>query len=577
MHADSGPPNSDPCGRGAPTPLSDLCGVRSPRPHSQPTSGILPWLCCFLALFAFSCAKRETSVQSGNREGILHRGIGPELADLDPQLAVPAGDYNVLSALFEGLVAEDPVDLHPVPGVAERWEVSPDGLTYTFYLRANARWSNGDAVTAQDFIASFQRILAPSLGAENAPSFYVVQRAEAFHKGRLGDFTQVGFSAPDARTLRITLEQPTPYFLTLLNQAAWFPVHLPTIGKYGSTTERGNPWARPERLVGNGPFVLKEWRRGQKIVVEKSPTYWDAATVRLTAIHFYSFDSLDAEERAFRTGQLHLTEALPSGKVETYRRNDPSLLRIDPLFGTYFYRLNISRPFLNEPRVRRALSLAIDRVAIAEKILGGGQIPAHAFTPPGTAGYTFAPPSGDPSAATGPDEARRLLVDAGYPGGRGLPAFELLFNSSEDHRLIAEAVQEMWRRELGIEVRLANQEWKSTLEARRTGNYQMLRSVWIGDYVDPQTFLGIWTGDSGNNYTGWSSPGYDSLLREAALTADPASRLALLQKAEALLLEAAPLIPLYHYTHVFLIRPTVKGWHPTLLDHHPYKHVWLEE
>jgi oligopeptide transport system substrate-binding protein len=529
------------------------------------------FLLAVAVLFA-GCVKRESSVDRGNREQVLHRGVGPDLASLDPQLAVASGDYNVLSALFEGLVAEDPSDLHPVPGVAESWEISPDQRTYTFHLRANARWSNGDPVTAQDFVASFHRILTPVLGAENAALLYVVQGAEAFHKGHLANFEAVGFSAPDARTLRITLEQPTPAFLAMLNHTAWFPVHLPSIEKYGAATLRETSWAVPGRLVGNGPFVLKQWQRGQKIVVEKSPTYWDAAAVRLNAIHFYTIDSLDAEERAFRAGQLHLTEALPSGKVESYRRDAPGLLRIDPLLGTYFYRLNVTRPFLNEPRVRRALALSVDRETIARKLLHGGQLPAYSFTPPGTAGYTSSA-----VLTTDVEEARRLLVQAGYPGGKGLPSFELLFNSSEDHRMIAEAVQEMWRRDLGVEVRLANQEWKSILDARRSGNYQILRSVWIGDFIDPQSFLGIWTSDSGNNYTGWGDPAYDSLLREASLTADPTARFALLAKAEARLLEAAPLVPIYHYTHVFLIRPSVKGWLPTLLDHHPYKHVWLEE
>lgn len=520
--------------------------------------------------FLTACGPRETLVERGNREQVLHRGIGADLNDLDPHLATQASDYNVLSALLEGLVAEDPVDLHPVPGVAERWDISPDGLVYTFHLRADARWSDGEPVTAQDFIASFRRMLTPSLGADNAPLLYVIQGAEAFHRDQ-SDFASVGLTAPDARTLRITLEHAVPYFLSLLNHTAWFPVPLRVIEKYGSATQRGNPWARPGRFIGNGPFTLTAWRTSQEIVVTKSPTYWDAAHVRLNAIHFHAYDSIDAEERAFRAGQLHLTEALPPAKIAAYRASQPDLLRIDPLVGTYFYRLNITRPFLNEPRIRRALSLAIDRDAIVTKILGGGQLPAHAFTPPHTAGYT--------SHAQVPTDfaaARQLLVDAGYPGGKGLPPFELLFNSSETHRLIAEAVQEMWRRELGVDVRLVNQDLKSTLDARRTGNFQILRSVWTADYLDPSSFLAIWTGASGNNYTGWSSPDYDALLFAADRTQNQNERYALLQKAEALLLDASPLIPIYYYTHVFVIRPSVHGWHPTPLDHHPYKYVYLE-
>jgi len=524
----------------------------------------------FSLLFFPACSPHETPVARGDRDQILHRGIGHDLADLDPALATQASDYSVLSALFEGLVAEDPVDLHPVPGVAERWEISPDGLTYTFFLRANAQWANGDAVTAPDFADSWRRCLTPALAADNASFLYVIQGAEAFNKNLI-PFSQVGVAALDAHTLRVTLEHPTPCFLSLLTNPAFYPVNLRALEKSGSTTDRNNAWARPGRLVGNGPFNLAAWRSGQEIVVEKSGTYWDSATVRLRGIHFHAIDSLDVEERAFRAGQLHLTDAVATGKIDTYRRDSPDLLRIDPLLGTYFYSINTTRPFLNDARIRRALALAVDRDAIVEKILRGGQLPAHAFVPPDTAGYTA-------SAALPTDfaAARRLLAEAGYPGGKGLPAFELLFNNSESHRLIAEAVQEMWRRELGVEIHLSNQERKSTLEARRAGTYEIMRAVWIADFVDPASFLEIFRSDSGNNYTGWKNPDYDALLFAAVREPDPAARRALFQKAEALLLDSAPLIPIYHYTHVFLIQPSVKGWHPTVLDHHPYKNVWLE-
>jgi oligopeptide transport system substrate-binding protein len=532
---------------------------------------------CLLALFAAlpfgpaGCAKRETVVDRGNRDQILHRGMGPEVADLDPHLATTANDYTVLSALFEGLVAEDPETLNPVPGVAERWDISDDGLTYTFRLRTDAKWSNGDPVTARDFLGSWQRVLTPSLGADNASLLYIVRNAESFHKGQLADFAEVGFSAPDDHTILITLEHPASYFLSLLQHWVWWPVHLPTIEKSGSLYERGNRWARVGTFVGNGPFSLKDWRTGQHIDVEKSPTYWDAATVRLNGIRFHPIEDLAAEERAFRSGQLHLTEALPVAKVDTYRRNQPELLRIDPYLGTYYYTLNTNRPFLNEAKVRRALALAVDRTGIADKILRGGQVPAHAFTPPGTAGYT-------PAARfdTDYDEARRLLAEAGYPSGKGAPILEILLNTSDNHRIIAEEIQSTWRKELGLEIRLLNMEGKSVLAARRVGDFQILRSSWIGDYNDPATFLSVWASDSGNNHSGWSNTAYDDLLYQAARATDIETRHGLFQQAEALLVADAPFIPLYTYTHVFLKHPAVHGWHPTLLDHHPYKHVWLE-
>jgi oligopeptide transport system substrate-binding protein len=538
----------------------------------RPPTSVLRLLFFVLCLLSITgCAKRETAVERGNRDQILIRGMGPEVADLDPHLATTANDYTVLSALFEGLVAEDPQTLAPVPGVAERWELSADALTYTFHLRANAKWSNGEPVTSRDFLASWKRVLTPSLAADNAYLLYIVQNAEAFHKGRLADFAQVGFSAPDDRTVRITLEHPAAYFLSMLQHWVWWPVHLPTLEKSGSPYTRGNRWALPATFVGNGPFNLKEWRTGQHIDVVKSSVYWDAATVRLNGIRFLPIEDLNAEERAFRSGQLHLTEALPVAKVDAYRKDNPAVLRIDPYLGTYYYTLNTSRPFLNDVKVRRALALAVDRAGISEKILRAGQQPAHAFTPPGTAGYTP-----DARLATDFPEARRLLAEAGYPEGKGAPILEILLNTSDNHRIIAEAMQATWRAELGLEIRLLNMEGKSVLAARRAGDFHILRSSWIGDYNDPATFLSVWTADSGNNHSRWSNPAYDQLLFQAARTSDAARRNALFQQAEALLLADAPFVPLYHYTHVFLLNPSVQGWHPTILDHHPYKHVWLK-
>ncbi len=517
------------------------------------------------------CGKRETNVARGNREQVLHRGIGYEVSELDPHLVVGLAEGEVLRALAEGLVAEDPVDLHPVPGVAERWEVSPDGLVYTFHLRANAKWSNGEPITAGDFVASYRRILTPSLAADYANLLYILQGAEAFHKGTAKDFAQVGAKAVDDRTLRLTLEHPATYFVAMLPNPPWLPVHLPTIRKHGPEDRRGNAWTKPENIVTNGPFVLKQWRQNQVIVVEKSPHYWDAAKVRLNGVHFYPVESVDAEERMFRAGQLHLTETVPISKIEAYRRDSPQLIRSDPYLGSYFYRFNTRRAPFTDVRVRRALALGVDRQVIATKILKGGEQPATAYTPPGTAGYTAAAKVPTDFAA-----ARQLLKEAGFEGGKGLPPVEILFNTSENHKLVAEAVQEMWRRELGVDARLVNQEQKVVLAARRAGDYHVLRSNWIGDYIDPSTFLDIFRTDSGNNYTGWGHPDYDAALFAAARTSDPAARLALFQKAEALLLEQAPIIPIYWFTHTFLKQPSVKGWNPTLLDHHPYKHVWLE-
>jgi len=524
-----------------------------------------------LLILATGCPRRETPVERGIREQVLLRGLSADLAEIDPHVISGLPEINVASTLFEGLVDEDPVDLHPVPGVAESWNTSSDGLKYTFHLRADAKWSNGEPVTAHDFSNSIRRVLTRSLGADYATMLYLLVNAEAYHKGSLKDFSQVGVQVTDSRTLELTLNHPAPYFLSLLTHPVWFPIHLPTLEKSGSPYQRGGKWTQPGSLVGNGPFVLKEWRPGELIAVEKSPTYWDAAKVRLNAIHFHPAGDVDAEERAFRAQQLHVTEALPLSKVETYKHDSTGVLQIGAFLDTYFYRLNVTRPGLSNIKVRQALAAAIDRPALVEKVVRGGQQPARSFTPPGIDHYE--PPDLIKSDFVA---ARRLLEEAGYPGGQGLPPLEIMINSSGNHRLIAEAIQEMWRRELGLDVRLNNMEQATLLANRRALDYQIMRSEWAADYIDPKTFLDVFRSDSNNNHTGWKNANYDALLFEADRTADPAARHSLMQRAEAILLTEAPIIPIYYYTSVRLVHPSVHGWYPTLLDRHPYKNVWLE-
>ena len=517
------------------------------------------------------CGRRETRVEIGDREQVLHKGNGTEPQDLDPHIVTGVTEHHIIMSLLEGLVTEDPHDLHPVPGVAESWDVSPDGKVYTFQLRKNAKWSNGDPVTARDFWDSYKRILMPSLGSQYAYMHFVVKNAEAYNSGKITDFNEVGYKVLDDFTFQITLENPTPYFLSLMNHTSWFPVHLPTIAKYGKPYERGNKWTRPGRYVGNGPFVLAQWKVNDVIVVKKSLTYWDRDRVRLDEIHFHPIESADTEERAFRAGQLHATDTMPLTKIDFYRAHYPDLLKIEPYLGTYFYRINVTKPPLNDKRIRRALALTIDRESLVKDVTRGGQLPAFSFTPSGTAGYTAqARVSGDREAA------RKLLAEAGFPGGNGFPPIELLYNTSEGHRVIAEAIQQMWKKRLGVEVRLVNQEWKVYLDSQRTLNYQICRAAWIGDYVDPNSFLDMWVTGGGNNETGWSNREYDRLIAEAARTIDPAKRLEVFQQAEAILMDELPIIPIYYYTHVCARRPEVKGWYPTILDNHPYKYVYLE-
>lgn len=500
-------------------------------------------------------------------------GNGSEPQDLDPQAITGVTEHKLMMALFEGLASEDPKDLSPVPGLAERWEISPDGLTYTFFLRKDGTWSDGSPLTAQDCLESYKRMITPDFASEYAYLVYdYVVGAKDYYDRKLTDFSQVGFKALDSHTLQVRIRNPAPYLMKIIaSHYAWTPVPVKVIAKYGPVDRKRTGWTRPGRIVGSGPFVLKEWSPNQKIVVERNPRYWDARNVKLDEIHFYAVEDNATEERMFRTGQLDKTNTLPAAKIDVYRRELPDSLRIEPYLGLYFFRCNVDRPPLNDKRVRRALALAIDRESIVKNVTRGGQQPAYAVSYPGTAGYT-------PTARlTGTvEEARRLLAEAGFPGGRGFPKIEFLYNTSESHRSIAEAVQQMWRRNLGIDITLFNQEWKVYLDSQHTKNFTLQRSGWIADYVDPHTFLELWVSDNGNNDTNWKNAEYDRLFQQALAARTTEERYAIYQKMDQILVDEMPVIPIYHYTSIYALSPRVKGVHPTLLDNHPYKYISIE-
>lgn len=524
-----------------------------------------------ILILAGACRQRLTPVEIGNASQTLLIGNGTDPEDLDPQITTGLPEHHIHMALFEGLVNHDPVHLQPIPGVAEHWEISEDGLHYTFHLRTDARWSNGDLVTADDFIFSYRRILTPSFGAEYAYMLYVVKNAQLYHEGELTDFSKVGCVADDPHTLRISLEAPTPYFLSLINHNSWYPVHPPSILKYGPADRRGTRWTRPGNHVGNGPFVLLDWNVSDVVVVGKNPLYWDSNQVMLNEIRFLSIENQITEERAFMSGQLHLTDTVNRNSINRLRSERPGHLFLHPWLGTYYYILNTEVPPLDQRDVRTALSLAIDRAAIVKNITKGGQLPAYHFTPPDTAGYTSRTRLQEDLK-----QARQLLAQAGYPDGKGFPALPLLYNTSEFHRPIAVAIQDMWKRNLNIKVRLENQDWKVYLQSRGLGDFTITRAGWIGDYNDPNTFLDLFTRSSGNNHSGWSNPEYDSLIARAGRTLDPSERYELFQEAESILIEELPIIPIYFYVRAYLKHPAVRSWHPNILDLHPYKFVYLE-
>jgi oligopeptide transport system substrate-binding protein len=534
-----------------------------------------------LAALLTGCGDGKTTAERMAAEGYLIVNNMAEPSGLDPQTITGLSESHIIGALFEGLVGYDPKDLHPVPAAAESWTMSPDGRTWTFRLRAGARWSNGDPVTSADFLFSYERMLSPAFGAEYASMLHGVRGAKDFAAGRSKDFRAVGFRAPDARTLVIELEDPIPYFLQLLCHHSWIPVHPPTILRHGKMDALHTPWTRPGAMVSNGPFVLEKWEVARRVVVRKNPLYWNAAEVALNAVEFRAISDLFAEERAFRGGELHITGAVPPYKVAKLREEKAPQLRTDPFLSTTYVWVNCdikgeqpvdqaARKALSDPRVRRALGMAIQRELIAEKVLRAGETPALHLTPPGTGGFVA-----KARWRQDAEEARRLLAEAGYPGGKGLPRFDYLYATSESQQMAAQAYQEMWRRELGVEVELRNLEWKVYLVAMRKGEFHLCRGAWVGDYNDPNTFLEMLTTGNELNISKWSDAEFDRLLGLAAKETDPARRFGYFQQAEARLVDQAPVLPVVFNKNKFLIRPEVRGWYPTLLDQHPLSAVKL--
>ena len=537
-------------------------------------------LISLIALDAVACRAGETlppissrTLEEATRNKVLLISEGSEPGSLDPQAGqggVPG--YHIIMGLIEGLVGCHPTDQSKeVPGMADRWEHNNDYSLWIFHIGEDRKWSNGDPVIAQDFVFSYKRILTPAFGARNVDHLFVMKGAEDYSKEKITDFDRVGVKALDGHTLQIELVGPTPYFLSLLQHRAWFPVNPKTILKFGTISDRDTQWTLPENFVGNGPFKLKSWKPNDVIEMVCNPLYWDAANVKLNGINFYLMENQSIPDRAFWAGQLHKTYGVQLDKVLYYRLKHPEYLRIDPYKGIYFYRLNVERKPLDNPKVQMALNLAVDREAIVKNITRQNEQPATGFTPPGMGDYqVFKIMTYDP------DKARRLLAKAGYPDGKGFPKFNILMNTSETHRMIAEAIQQMWKEELHINVGIENQEWKVFLDTMSNMNYDIACSTWIGDFMDPVTFLDMWTTGNRNNATHWGDPKYNKLIHHAARTGDSKVRLDLLHQAEGLFLSKPPVVLVYWYTRGYLLQPSVKNWNPLALDNHNYKFIDLE-
>ncbi|MEO6004438.1 MAG: peptide ABC transporter substrate-binding protein [Opitutus sp.] len=480
-----------------------------------------------------------------------------EPADLDPALATLPDEFFIIRALSEGLVSPRPdspdrPSSHDVePAAASHWELSSDQLVYTFHLRTDAYWSNGDEVTAADFRDSYRRLLTPATGSPKAALFAMVKNARAFSAGELTDFSVVGFATPDRRTLQITLEQPMPQFLQYVASGPWIPVNSRVVEKLG----RG--WTRPGNFVGNGPFILTEWRPHQRIVVKRNPKYHNAAAARLEEINFVACDNGDTEDRAFRAGQLDITMAVPPAKLEAYARDRPHELHRAPLAETRYLAFNTQKPPLTDERVRKALSLTIDRRLLTGQLLRGGQEPADRMVAPGLRTKGAEPVMETALVAMDVTLARTLLRDAGFPDGNGFPRLEL---STWVNSPVTEAIQQMWKKELGIDVGLILRDAKIHVASLREGNYDVGLITAIPDVLDAANVLQDFTSDAPGNYPHWSDAQYDAAIRESQHATDALSRSNHLVRAEMRLNEACPLTPLYFNAKNWLMSSRVRGW-----------------
>lgn len=524
-----------------------------------------------LTVMLTSCRPSELPVDRAARESVLLIGNGAEPNSLDPTASESQFESVVVNALLEGLVILNPSLPEGLePGVAERWEVSGDYRTWTFHLRKNARWSNGDPVVAEDFRYSFERGLHPEMASSYADRLYSIRNAKSYHLGEITDFRQVGIRVLDDHTLVIELQEPDSLLLLTVGITHCLPVHRATVEASGSWTARPAEWARPGRFVGNGPFVLIDWAPGQKIRVARNPLYWDAASVRLEAVEFYPIEDLNTEYRLYESGMLHITNGVPNQFRERLRLSAPDQLVVEPCPDIVHFRINLTGKHFKDIRVRQALALAIDREAIVKHVTRSGERPATSYVPDVAARYPTLE-----LATHNPQRARELMTEAGYPGGKGFPRFELLYHARPDYRLVVEAVQEMWARELGVQAQAASKEWRSYLEDVLNKNYEISIETWGGE-AHPYTFLApLVTGHPANDMV-FSDPVFDRLIDEARRTVDGDQRTLLLAEAERRFMESWCVLPVYWGSHVNLRDPRVQNLPVRFGQRHPLKHTYLE-
>ena len=500
------------------------------------------------------------------KEQVFRKNNGAEPGSLDPHRAEGVPASNILRDLFEGLVIELPNGEY-VPGVAESWSVSDDSKRYVFTIRKNAKWSNGDKLTAEDYVFSLKRSVDPKTLSNYSSMLYPIQNAREIVLGEK-QADELGVYAEGINTLVIELKEPTPYFLSLLTHSTTYPVHKASVEKLGAL------FTRPGNLISNGAFKLEEWRVQSHIKLVRNTQYWDDKNTTLNEVYNYTLDEPNSSLKRYRAKELDFTDTTPLEQLPLIRACMASEYKVAPYFGSYYYGFNNTKPpFKNNPNLRTALNMAIDREILVNIVIGAGQIPAYSFVPPVKTYQPIEPEWSGWTQEQRAKEALKLYKEAGYSKESPLE-IEILYNTSENHKKVALAVAAMWKQTLGVQTTLRNQEWKVFLETRRLQNEtQIFRGGWIGDYDDPYTFSQLLHSENEMNHAGYNSPEYNALIDLAATKNAGEKRLDDLRAAERLLMKDLPIIPLYYYVSQHMIKPWVFGLEDNVMDHHYSKYV----
>lgn len=538
-------------------------------------ASIISIICLSILLSMLSgCGGSGQTSKTGNstKKDMMVANLVSEPKTIDPALNNATDGSTVIYNIFEGLVRIGN-DNKAEPGLAEKWDIQDNGKKYIFHLRDGLKWTDNTPITAKDFKYGILRVLDPTVGSSYSYHAYCIKNGKAYNtkKAKAED---VGVKVIDDKTLEIDLEYPVPYFLDILSWHLLLPL------KEDMVTKNANGWANdPSTIISNGPFKITEWKHNDYMLLEKNPNYWDAQNVKLKKLKLVMITNNNTALTAYKTGDIDLITDIPPVQLQSLIASGEA--KSNPQLGPYFFCINVTKKPLDDARVRKALALAIDREALVKTVTRGGQKPAVGFIP-----------SGIPDGGSEKDfrsngksyiettanvvEAKKLLAEAGFPDGKGFPEISFLYNTSDVHKSVAEAIQAMWKKNLGINIKLTNQEWKVFITTRTQGDYEIARHGYFADFFDPGSLFDLWTTGSPNNDAKYSNPKYDELVTQAAKEQDPAKRSQLYHDAEDILMDDMPVIPLYYYTQNYMLKSNIKGLHLSPLGWSFFRSVTIE-